>query len=104
MTRDDFMKLVEQRFEKCRNTLGVKKDEYAKESDAFHNFKMGAGLLGRTPLQVALYYSTKHIVSIRDMIESERPLITQDAWDEKIGDAINYLLLMDGMFHEVKNG
>ena len=36
---------------------------------------------------------TKHIVSIRDMVQSGESY-SHDIWDEKLGDAINYLAIL----------
>ena len=86
--------------EHCTNTLINKAKEYATE-DRLHNFKIAATLQGITPIQALAGMMSKHTVSINDMCRGgEYPL---GMWDEKIGDSINYLLLLRALVEE-KNG
>lgn len=93
-----FTKLLESRICKIRDTLVTKAAEYAT-ADRLYNFKAGAELSGKGPKEVCWDYMVKHLVSISDMARGVRPA-TPASIDEKIGDAINYLILLEALFHE----
>ncbi len=57
---------------------------------------MAAGFQGITPEKALWGMATKHLVSISDMVSQGRDY-SEDVWDEKIGDAINYLILLRAM-------
>jgi hypothetical protein len=72
-----------------------KSEEYATEDDKLHNFKIASALSGETAEQALWGFCIKHLVSISDMVAAGRTKqFTNDQWDEKIGDAINYLILL----------
>ena len=58
-----------------------------------HNFRVAAGLQGCTVPQALVGMMTKHTVSVYDMVNSGQAY-APDIWDEKIGDLMNYLLLL----------
>ena len=99
MNFKDFERVTEERIGDCRGTLGCKGGEYATDRDRLHNFKVAAALLGVPAKQALWGMAAKHIVSISDMCMSPEnfPL---DLWDEKIGDAICYLLLLNAVVKE----
>lgn len=94
MTYDDFEFLVKFRFSKCQETLVKKATEYATEGERLANFKRGASLLNTTPAHVAMGYGLKHLISVIDMVEGRLP-VTEEMMDEKFGDALNYLVLLE---------
>lgn len=94
MTYDDFEFLVKFRFTKCQETLVKKATEYATEDERLANFKRGATLLNTTPAHIAMGYGLKHLISVIDMVEGRLP-VTEEMIDEKFGDAINYLVLLE---------
>lgn len=99
MSNDTFKGLVDRRFEKCRETLIKKASEYSPDDDdRLHNFNLGAAYLGCAAEWYALNLLTKHLVSIRDMVASG--YWDEETIDEKIGDAINYLLLLEAIMKE----
>jgi hypothetical protein len=85
----------------CEGTLFLKGQEYATAGDRLHNFKVAAALQGEQPHQSLGGMLAKHIVSIFDLLESgeDRPMAL---WDEKIGDAMNYLFLLKALIVESK--
>lgn len=89
-----FEEIVEQRFKKCKETLLAKSKEYSGENDRLHNFHVAAALEHCDTKQALFGMMTKHIVSIADMCTSGKTY-PDDVWDEKLGDLINYGLLMD---------
>jgi len=105
MKNEDFKKVVEQRIEKIKAVLGKKGAEYTRGGDRFSNFKRAAAVRGnQTPEDALLGMMMKHIVSIIDLIEdmqdSTETVASYDIWSEKIGDSINYLILLEGMIIE----
>lgn len=83
---------IERTIKKSTDVLLTKQREYATE-DRLHNFKVAAGYLQRTPEQALMGFLAKHLVSLSDMVRSGAEY-NKDVWDEKIGDSINYLLLL----------
>ncbi len=103
MEVDKFMQLAEKRIGACRLLLaGSKNEEYTRDGDKFHNFRVAAALDGETPEQALWGMWKKHIVSVRDMvhdIEAGR-IPTEKTIDDKMTDMINYTLLMEGLIEE----
>ena len=98
----NFKNLLEKRFEKTRKTYSVKMNEYATDLDVFQSFKNGIGFsFHNTPEGVAWEYACKHFESIKTII-SKLPdeVPTDELLDEKIGDAINYLIILEGLIKE----
>lgn len=103
MTDKEFEKTLEERLSECRRVLGVKAGEYAL-GDRLHNFKQAAVLQGISPLAALGGMMAKHTVSVYDCIrrtESGEEL-PKAMWEEKIGDHINYLLLLWAMVEEAE--
>ena len=103
MTSDKFTEVIADRIKKCLDTLGVKADEYAT-SDRLHNFKVAGKIQNCTPIKALGGMMCKHTVSVYDLIndfESGKN-VPVELWDEKIGDSINYLLLLTALIHEHK--
>ena len=102
MTYKDFQDLLEKRFKKTRETYSRKMNEYATDLDVFLSFKKGVGFsFHDTPEGVAWEYACKHFESIKTIISKcpgEVP--TDELLDEKIGDAINYLIILEGLIKE----
>jgi hypothetical protein len=101
MTREDFTKRVEKRIDLVRQTLLAKHKEYAKDDNVFRNFDEAAGGLSlhSTSAEVLWSYMTKHLVSIKDIVSDNTP-VTNEVVSEKIGDVINYLILLEAMLNE----
>lgn len=104
MHADTFDKILEYRIKRMRNVLASKAEEYASDGDRLHNFKAAAAMSGpeATPETASWGMNAKHLVSVLDMV-----LATRDGGEptvphlqEKIGDAINYLVLLEAMFVE----
>ena len=102
MTAQTFNEILEARLDKIRAVLVTKAAEYATNADRLHNFKAGAALSRTTPAGALLGYMTKHFVSVIDMVRNEESGTppTPEKVDEKIGDAINYLILLEAVFLE----
>lgn len=95
MTSDEFNAVLNRRKAEMTDVLASKADEYAT-ADRLHNFKAAALLLRSSPESALLGMLAKHLVSVIDMVQSDRAY-TRRQWDEKIGDAVNYLMLLEGL-------
>lgn len=95
MDNEWMMRVINAQINECLKLLSKKNKEYivGKSEDPLGNFRRAAGLLGTTPEAALFGMLAKHLVSISDMCNSgER--FSQDVWNEKITDAINYLLML----------
>lgn len=101
MKTERFENILSERLKKCIDTLSVKANEYATE-DRLHNFKVAAQLQNCTPITALAGMMAKHTVSVYDLVERQENglVVTKEMWDEKIGDHINYLLLLDALITE----
>lgn len=109
MTASEFDDLLAIRIDKIRATLSrvessrlaSKASEYASD-DRLHNFKANVGgmNLDEPPEMVCWGYLRKHLQSVYDMVCGDKP-ITGKLIDEKIGDCINYLILMEAIMFEI---
>lgn len=88
-----FDKAVLKRLELCKEILIIKGKEYATDKDKFHNFNVAAILNGTTPEKALWGFATKHLVSIMDIIDDSDKFSGQQI-EDKIGDMINYLILL----------
>ena len=96
----DFNQVVENRIASIREVLTAKAKEYAAADDRFHNFNVAARIAGTTPEKALMGMRLKHEVSCMDLVEialSRPGDLTEALIDEKIGDNINYLILLEGL-------
>lgn len=105
MTHKDFEIVLNRRIEKIMNVLAKKAQEYSFSDDRLHNFKRAAAMQATTPEKALIGMLAKHMVSIMDMVDDIQrgKYHGIPAWDEKIGDAVNYLLLLEGLIDERNN-
>lgn len=99
MRAADFDLLLNHRLERIVSTLASKAGEYASNDDRLHNFKRAAELRDKDPKDVLLGMLVKHWVSIEDLVNTENQYLMETV-DEKIGDAINYLILLEAHLKE----
>lgn len=95
-----FEKVLEDQLRQTKKVLGVKGTEYSKGGDRFSNFKDAARIEKTSPEQALLGMMVKHEVSVRDIVISLPFLPSESMLDEKIGDWINYLILLKGLITE----
>ena len=98
MNNTDFNALVGRRVECIRATLTSKGKEYGSK-DRLYNLKRAAEILRTTPQRALAGMWVKHLVSVLDLVEEKLPP-TDHYVDEKIGDAINYLILLEALLKE----
>jgi len=105
MTRKQFVEdVVQRRIKLIQDVLQTKNEEYAGQEDVFKAFTEALPLsFHDTKQAVAWEFMVKHLQSIKLIIEERAKtgkLPDEKLLEEKIGDAINYLILIEGMFKE----
>jgi len=101
MSNQEFDAILQNRISKIRAVLGSKAKEYAQNGDRLFNFRL-AGQINKTSMASALWgMATKHLISVMDLVEG-RLDSTPEMVNEKIGDLINYLILLEAVLLEGK--
>jgi hypothetical protein len=105
MTRKQFVEdVVQRRIKLIQDVLQTKNEEYAGQEDVFKAFTEALPLsFHDTKQAVAWEFMVKHLQSIKLIIEERAKtgkIPDEKLLEEKIGDAINYLILIEGMFKE----
>lgn len=101
MLQKDFDLIVEDRLKKIKKSLDKKGEEYSRGS-RFHNFEKSAQILDILPEKDLLCKMMKQLICVVDYVEDlviNFPHAVEE-WDEKIGDTINYLILLEAMIRE----
>ncbi len=99
MTADEFEVILEERVLSMKGTLANKSKEYAFNGDRLYNFRQGGRILGITPEEALTGMMNKHIVSVLDLVDGNLSR-TESVINEKIGDLINYLVLLEALLME----
>lgn len=99
-----FNTIVGKRFDQCNKVLTQKGEEYSREGDRLWNFKRAGEKRRKTPADALLDMKAKHDVSVDDMVDMlKRGVVpSKEMVAEKIGDSINYLLLLEGLIEEAR--
>jgi hypothetical protein len=105
MTRKQFVEdVVQRRIQLIKAVLETKNSEYADKDDVFKAFTESIPLsFHDTKQAVAWEFMVKHLQSIKMIIDAKAntgKIPDEKMLEEKIGDAINYLILIEGMFKE----
>lgn len=93
MQHDQLRDILDAQLQRVRDVLVAKNDDYSPDEDALEHFRRAATILGKTVPEALAGMMVKHTVSIYTMIEGGRSF-SEDRWDEKITDHINYLVLL----------
>ena len=96
MNSQEFNEIVKQTERLVEKTLIKKQDEYNLDEDRLSFFKHNAQFLGKSPEEALWAMASKHFISLTDMINSKQAF-AEEIFDEKIVDAINYLILLKGL-------
>lgn len=103
MDNATFSSLLKERLIKITKTLASKGEEYSDETDRLYNFKRAAMMdEGETPERALKGMWKKHLVSVFDIIDDldYEVLPSEELLNEKIGDSINYLILLEALIKE----
>lgn len=104
MNTFEFSEVFRRRVKLMGEVLDKKATEYAR-GDRLSNFKKIAKCLGTTPESACLNLMMKHFVCVMEIVgdleskvESEKPTIPY--LDEKLGDLMNYMVLLEALLFE----
>lgn len=103
MNRAAFDRIIGKRCEKIKKTLDSKGKEYESSQTVFHNFIAAGKKLSISREKALMGMKSKHDVSVDQLVDiaTDHPKdLTIERIDEKIGDSINYLILLEGMLIE----
>ena len=108
MTGPEFDAILQARIDKTIAVLRTKAAEYADDTERLHNFKQAVKDFpaitggGELPEEAIIGMMRKHWVSIADLVSGKVAgrVMSQTAIDEKIGDAVNYLILLEATLLE----
>lgn len=104
MNNEDFKVVVDGCVDNIKQVLESKSQEYSSKEDKLHNFVAATKLMRcKTKEYALLGMLNKHLVSVIDMIvkyEQEGILPSAKLVNEKIGDSINYFVLLKACFME----
>jgi len=102
MNSKRFELVLIRRLDLVRETLMQKGREYSSETDRLHNFQAAGQIAGCSPEKALFGMMLKHEVSVRDMVNDldVGVPINPKVKDEKLGDWINYLILLDALLEE----
>ena len=96
-----FNNILDRRLELIRSVLGKKADEYALDGDRLYNFKVAARMGNTTPEKALWGMLMKHLVCVMDLVDGKVDK-TPGRVDEKLGDLINYIILLEALMKEVE--
>lgn len=107
MRSERFEQILERRKDLMTQTLSSKAKEYASDADRLQNFLDAQALLypeitegdHGARSRVALAFMAKHVVSVFQMVRSGKGF-TREQWDEKIGDMVNYSVLLEATLED----
>ena len=89
------------RIKSIKETLAKKGNEYSKDKEVFKNFIDAGRKLDTNKYKALQGMLIKHIVSVDNIIDNiEQEVPTVDIISEKIGDIINYYILLEAMLIE----
>lgn len=100
MTQDNFKNAISEQVQRSLDLLISKGKEYdGNHGDRLLSFKVAGALAGKGQVQALAGMMAKHTVSIYDMCENPMAY-SNEKWNEKITDHINYLLILRAMIAE----
>ncbi len=95
-----FDDVVKERTESIKGVLISKAKEYASDNNRFYNFEEAGRMKGETAEKALYGMQAKHLVSVKkiiDDIENDGKYPSVELLNEKIGDSINYFILLEGL-------
>lgn len=104
MKHEAFNALVASATDHCKEVLCKKDKEYSSDEDRLHNFKVAGRMKGVDPIEALDGMWLKHRVSIQDMVDAMAAnpnyIPDEELVLEKLGDNINYTLLLWALITE----
>ena len=88
-----FSLIFEDTIRQMEKVLGAKAEEYASDLDRLQNFATASTLTNNNIAQACAGMMAKHTASVYEMVSTGKAY-SAELWDEKIGDHLNYLVLL----------
>ena len=99
MSTEKFEQVVLEECEHIAATLTTKAMEYAHDDDRLHNFNQIAGV-NDEPVEKSIWgMACKHLSCVLDLVHGRKKDYDRPYLDEKIGDFINYLIILKAHFY-----
>jgi len=102
MKHEELVKFIEERVNKCKEVISKKGLEYGTNYNVLKNFFYTGMFLGENPEKVAFMYMLKHFESLKSIIYDGK-ITTDEVYEEKITDLLNYLFIIDALIKERRN-
>ena len=100
MTNEQLNQVVDERCKLIKSILIEKAIQYAR-GDRLSNFKKIAAFRNKEPEEALMGLVVKHIVALDDFVQDlPHTVMQRDQWKEKIGDIINYMILLEAIVDE----
>jgi hypothetical protein len=93
-----FETVLENRIAAVKDILDEKAIQYQRGNNRYSNFDKIALFENKTPEQALWGIAMKHIAALSDYVNDlPNNDMSEEQWQEKIGDTINYLILLEGI-------
>lgn len=102
MSVEDFNEVLSARLEKTQAVLGSKAKEYSGVGNRLHNFDVAARTKGEGADEALWGMFMKHFVSIQDIVQGDE-VASEELVNEKIGDAVCYLVLLEAVWKAMRD-
>ena len=97
---ETFEIILTRRMAMVEATLCAKGKEYSTSEDRLINFKVAGALQGISAEKALLGFVAKHIVALYKFVNQPAGEVTDAQWEEKIGDIIVYMVLLEALLAE----
>ena len=102
MNQEAFDCIVNNRIMAIKSIFTEKAKQYAR-GDRLSNFKKAASFRGMSPEDILMGLVIKHFTALDDYVQDlteEDIFMPIEQWLEKIGDVINYMILLEALVME----
>lgn len=99
MNRDSFDKHCDKFIVSITDEMRKKGKDYSGDDDILNNFKRNADALGVSKYTILAVYMNKHLDAVNKFMKDPNDSTSEPILG-RIGDAINYLLLLSAMIKE----
>lgn len=100
VTRDMLTQEIEDRFKFCLELMKRKNKDYAKEKDAFANFRLSE-MVGVGPERANLVRVADKLARISNLLDKDNE-VSDESVEDTINDVINYMAILASMIKHRK--
>lgn len=100
VTRDMLTSEIEERFKFCLALMQRKNKDYAKEKDAFANFRLSE-MVGVGPERANLVRVADKLARISNLLDKDNEVV-EESVEDTINDVINYMAILASMIKHRK--